>query len=147
MTDESVVIFSQLEQLQREGYVIWRGHVTDTMVQQLRKRMMRLMTSLQKNYDVIEDNFDIDNDKWNLVRFPRIGLGKHNLHFDPFESIHHQYLNNFCEQCYLPTFLSQYTKTPMKLRETGISVTRPYMNGRHGDGMEWHSDGSKGKIT
>ena len=48
-------------------------------------------------------------DELHIVRLPRIGRGKHNVHLDPYESDEHQAVCAVMDACNIPTLLSQHT--------------------------------------
>eukprot|EP01038_Epipyxis_sp_PR26KG_P012079 gene12079-16164_t len=130
---------------------------------QLKTSFLSLKKYLIQKYDFIEDEFTLSNsemNKLNIVRLPRIGRGKHNIHFDPEFSIHHDSAANFADVAGFSLRLSQHTGKVCTLRETGISLTRPAVdetlnkslkhvsdNSNYGEGMEWHSDGAEGEFT
>ena len=113
-----------------------------------------LIDFLISRYDDVEDAFcDIDLERNNIIRMPRIGNGKHNIHFDPHYSKQHLALNNLANDAGFDQLLSLYMGKSCNLRETGISITSPVRrrspnsNPIPGEGMEWHSDGSRGEAT
>jgi len=128
----------------------------------------KLIQDLIKNYDNINDEFNINLDHYNITRLPRIGnnsllymlnnfitylltkflgSGKHNIHFDQYESKYHEKLNEISQIYELENLLSIYHDKKCVLRETGISITHPVIDGVSGEGMEYHSDGSLGENT
>lgn len=77
-------------------------------------------------YDISADEFDGFNlEEHHIVRLPRIGNGKHNVHFDPEFSPEHEALSRLIEQSVVLPYLSFYMGKRCSLRETGMSVTRP----------------------
>eukprot|EP01036_Dinobryon_divergens_P026100 gene26100-34708_t len=114
-----------------------------------------MVAYLISRYDAIEDTFDdLDMQAYEIVRIPRIGNGKHNVHFDPQFSEQHGVLQQLAAEAGFAQLLSTYMGKQCSLRETGISVTRPILidhkrSTTHipGEGMEWHSDGSRGEAT
>jgi hypothetical protein len=130
-----------------------------------------------KRYDRDEDVFILDTheslEDLDIVRLPRIGRGKHNVHFDADTSSQHRAMVAYAEAKGIGELLSRYHPHQHRftLRETGLSLTRPstssssrgtvsnppgdYNDGddyddneyEHGEGMEWHSDGSAGECT
>ena len=132
----------------------------------------RMVTYLTSHYDETEDIFDeIDMQAYEIVRLPRIGNGKHNVHFDPLFSKQHKVLQRLAAEASFDELLSKYMGKQCSLRETGISITRPMRIDHNsscssvastscidpsqplphhcipGEGMEWHSDGSRGEAT
>ena len=139
------VNFQQLQQL---GYVILRECISETDQLVLRATFQKLLQSIRLNYDMADDNFEsLNKEGWSITRLPRIGNGKHNVHFDAFESEHHAVLAEVVHSCGIMHLLREYLGDSVQLRETGLSVTRPSINGMAGEGMEWHSDGSAGECT
>lgn len=89
--------------------------------------MQPFVKKLISSYDHGEDEFsDIDQDMMNIVRMPRIGRGKHNIHFDPETSPQHAVLAELAQNAHFSDLLTQHMGTPCTLRESGISMTRPY---------------------
>lgn len=82
-----------------------------------------------------------------IVRLPRIGNGKHNIHFDPIDSEYHHLLQHLATMSRFNHMLSRIGQKDCVLRETGISATRPMIQSVAGEGMEWHSDGAAGEYT
>lgn len=134
--------------LQNQGFFIWRNQSVIQLCQQLSNSFKTFQLAVRHAYDELDDNFDaLDVDKYNIVRLPRIGHGKHNVHFDAYESRYHKLLVDFIKESSLDNVLTACMRREMHLRETGMSVTRPLINGVAGEGMEWHSDGSEGECT
>lgn len=136
------------------GCVICEGIVGSITEKDVNISLNPLIKHLIHHYDVTDDSFsDIDQEHLNITRMPRIGNGKHNIHFDPQFSVQHSQLQKLTERANLDKILSNYMGKECSLRETGISITRPTMKlGAEslqvaGEGMEWHSDGSKGEAT
>ena len=48
-------------------------------------------------------------DALHIVRLPRIGRGKHNVHLDPYDSDEHQAVCAVIDACNIPHMLSQHT--------------------------------------
>lgn len=142
------------------------------------KSLQSIVKRLIASYDEVDDEFcDIDQEALHIVRRPRIGRGKHNIHFDPLESPQHAALEKLAADSHFSGLLSKYMGAHCSLRESGISITRPYQarrvstNGTQtgamdkndnvegseqeeemedpqaGEGMEWHSDGARGEAT
>jgi len=173
----------------RCGCCVWRDLVDDDTRQKTREVLLPIVQYLISTYDVVDDSFPgVDQEFMNIVRMPRIGRGKHNIHFDPLESPAHEALAELAKESHFAEALTEYMKqcctsymsndnkdvkceVKCVLRETGISLTRPYNENMHqysvhttavstavtaneedidvaaGEGMEWHSDGSKGEAT
>ena len=134
------------EHLQRQGYCVLEHAVSSEQRERARSSLQPLLSHFQRCYDREEDEFkDIDPNRFGIVRFPRIGKGKHNLHFDPNgESEQHNVLAELASAAGLHQLLSiSHDGKAVSLRETGVSMTAP--NG--GDGMEFHSDGPHGENT
>ena len=62
-----------------------------------------------------------------MTRFPRIGRGKHNIHFDPHESEYHDVLIELADACHISDILSYHTKKQCCIRESGLTVTHPQL--------------------
>lgn len=87
---------------------------------------------LLPSYDLSSDEFDsFDIEEHHIVRLPRIGNGKHNVHFDPEFSPEHETLSRVIEKSAVLPYLSFYMGQKCSLRETGMSVTRPSCNGHN----------------
>ena len=143
-----------------------------------RNSIKDLVSNLKSIYDETADEFsDFDMDNWRVVRTPRINPGKHNIHFDPFESEQHDALADMAAASDLENMLTDYqhqiskldisddedtndtfSNRRISLRETGLSLTAPNKSKRSersgcgdqfsfGNGMELHSDGCKGENT
>ena len=139
---------ANLLQLQQQGYVVLPDCISENDQLALRTTFQRLLLSIQNSYDVSDDGFEsLDREVWSIARLPRIGNGKHNMHFDAFESQHHAILADLVHTSGVIQLLRGYLGSSVQLRETGLSVTRPCIKGVSGDGMEWHSDGSEGECT
>ena len=54
-----------------------------------------------------------------------IYTGKHNIHFDPYESNQHKALVNMIIEAKITDLLSAFSKKTCTVRETGFSMTRP----------------------
>ena len=135
-------------QLHLQGFLIWGEHFNNSSLIKLNDGFDELMNELKSHYDMTDDSFEsFDREFWNVSRLPRIGDGKHNVHFDIFESHHHGLLTEFIHDCGLLHLLQAYLGCKVQLRETGLSVTRPMVGKSSGEGMEWHSDGSAGEYT
>lgn len=107
-----------------------------------------LVRHLQHAYDVDDDSFNnVDFEDWGIVRLPRIGNGKHNIHFDGYNSPQHLALARMAKEAGIDSLLSTYQGKDTQLRETGLSMTCPSNGVQHGEGMELHSDGPRGENT
>jgi ectoine hydroxylase-related dioxygenase (phytanoyl-CoA dioxygenase family) len=82
-----------------------------------------------------------------VLRSPRIGRGKHNVHFDAYGSACHSAMARLAAEGHFEELFSAYQATECSLSETGVSLTQPRMRGVCGEGMEWHSDGGEGACT
>ena len=51
--------------------------------------------------------------------------GKHNVHFDPYESTEHTAVIQLLESVNLTALLSTHTGKTCTVRETGLSLTKP----------------------
>ncbi|RYH32308.1 hypothetical protein EON65_00820 [archaeon] len=147
--------------LERFGFCI----CPDIIDKELAKRTWSVLNVLVKKlvaaYDSIEDEFvDIDQEEFCITRMPRIGRGKHNIHFDPILSVQHEAVAELASQSLFADILSNYSGKSYSLRESGFSLTRPTLESMEnstaslqrsslyaGEGMEWHSDGSAGEAT
>lgn len=121
-------------------------------LQVARKALQPLITTLRACYDPVSDEFSCDLESLGLVRLPRIGRGKHNVHLDPYDSDVHAALADLLTQIGIPALLTRCTGKACSVRETGFSMTSPHFTapggaGIAGEGMEWHSDGSAGEYT
>ena len=144
----SNALLIHLQSLQKEGFVILQEFISENDQLALRTAFHKLLSSIQTNYDPTDDSFEtLNKEVWNITRLPRIGNGKHNIHFDAFESQHHAILAEFVQTSGVLHLLQTYLEGTVQLRETGLSATRPFLNGVSGEGMEWHSDGSAGECT
>lgn len=133
-----------LNSLHHQGYCILRNSMPENCFISTISSLRPLIAHAIHCYDNHEDEFvGVDTDRFNIVRFPRIGHGKHNCHFDSHCSEQHEALANLAAAAGIETLLTAYHDKAAHLRETGISLTSP--NG--GDGMEWHSDGGAGENT
>lgn len=161
--------------LRVHGLCTWSGLVSEESKNSALKVLQPFVWKLIASYDHVEDEFsDIDQEAMHIVRMPRIGRGKHNIHFDPEESPQHAAVADVARKAHFAELLSNYMGSPCTLRESGISMTRPYnanvqpktiapleqVDGKYaklytdengdvaaGEGMEWHSDGPKGEFT
>ena len=175
----SVNIDSFVKRVQCNGFSILRidGIISKETRFMAVSAISRMVAYLTSRYDATEDSFDdLDMQAYEIVRIPRIGNGKHNVHFDPQFSKQHGALQQLATEAGFAQLLSVYMGKQCSLRETGISVTRPMLMDHQistssssssggsggggssssgftgptyipGEGMEWHSDGSRGEAT
>jgi hypothetical protein len=144
------------------GFCIFQNIFSTKLLEKARKSLLKFANSLISRYDFGYDEFDdIDTEFYNITRMPRIGKGKHNIHFDPEFSSQHAFLVEMIEESKMLDMLSLISQKTCSLRETGMSLTCPKHtsvsfsgdngNGSNltvaGEGMEWHSDGAKGEYT
>jgi ectoine hydroxylase-related dioxygenase (phytanoyl-CoA dioxygenase family) len=152
--------------LTKFGCCVIEEILPDSTIKKVRKELNLFSRQLISKYDRNEDEFEsVDTDEMNITRMPRIGKGKHNIHFCPEMSNHHQLLVALASEAHFSDILSFYMSKKCTLRETGISLTRPAqaVSGVDvddhdcdlmceegvvaGEGMEWHSDGAEGEAT
>jgi len=157
---------SFLKSMRLHGLCTWAGLVSADNKKNALNTLRPIIRKLIASYDEVDDEFsNIDQEELNIVRMPRIGRGKHNIHFDPLESPQHAALEKLAAESHFSELLSTYMSAHCSLRESGISITRPYNPSRSfasandttegdapedtkaGEGMEWHSDGPKGEST
>jgi hypothetical protein len=130
--------------LDEDGFVVLRSAVHEASLAKAEQALKPLLQYFLSHYDEVEDEFcDIDADKMSIVRYPRIGKGRHNVHHDPLTSRQHAALADLAESAQVPALLTRYHGKPTFLRETGFSVTSP----NSAEGMEFHSDGPRGENT
>ena len=162
-----------LKSMRLHGLCTWSGLISGDNKASALKTLQPLVRKLISSYDEVDDEFcNIDQEEMCITRMPRIGRGKHNIHFDPLESPQHAALAKLASESHFSELLSKYMGAHCSLRESGISITRPYQPNRSafahddqasgserqpgqeqfvdakaGEGMEWHSDGPKGEAT
>lgn len=146
------VISDIQQQYERDGFCIFRNLFHHTHMERARKVINQIVKVLIRHYDSLEDEFQgFDREEHNIVRMPRIGRGKHNIHFDPEFSDQHQVLFQLVAEAGVLDILSSVSGGVCSLRESGMSLTRPQIDNFGtvvaGEGMEWHSDGAKGEYT
>jgi hypothetical protein len=114
------------------GFCIVQGIVPPTALLRARKVIKKFARRLIGTYDAFHDEFsDIDMDEIHITRMPRIGRGKHNIHFDAdycdAEDSEHGAAAALAAQSHFGELLSAYMGEGKvcTLRETGISLTRP----------------------
>jgi len=157
-----------VDNMRKHGFCV----LTDVVPHLIRDKAIKIISqfsnSIIAQYDYQDDSFiGVDIDHWNITRMPRIGQGKHNIHFDPYLSRQHMILSQLSTKSMFVELLSKYMNRSCSLRECGLSLTRPCIrdskyvcigNNDHdrsndssgdnaGEGMEWHSDGSNGEAT
>ena len=149
------------ENMGTNGLCICGGLAQLLEVEMAKVSLCPLIDSLISKYDILSDEFvDVEQDSLGIVRMPRIGRGKHNIHFDPYMSDQHAALERLAKESHFTEVLSAYMNADCVIRESGVSITRPSVaNGSFvtpadctnfstaGEGMEWHSDGPKGEAT
>lgn len=113
--------------IERHGYTVLENIFCDDSLARAKKTIRDFVQrQLLPCYDSLDDSFDgFDAEAQNITRMPRIGDGKHNIHFDPEFSQEHRVLADLIESSPLLSCLSHYMDAPCALRESGISVTRP----------------------
>jgi hypothetical protein len=118
------------KRLERNGYTVIRDIFDKLLLLHAKEEVKRFFSKkLLPIYDEVMDEFDgFDLETNNITRLPRIGRGKHNVHFDPEFSSCHTVLANLLESSSLLEALSYYMGGKCSLRETGLSVTRPHLN-------------------
>lgn len=140
------------QKLASSGFSVLEGALDAEKAELLWSEFENILISITSSYSFVDDEFDLDNSRLGIVRLPRIGNGKHNVHFDPFSSHHHGILKDAAREMQLCVILTKYLQRECILRETGLSLTRPAVrenesNVSIGEGMEWHSDGAEGECT
>lgn len=143
------------QRLQKYGLCVFNGIVEQQTQITAKRGLHSLVERLLKHYDFVADEFSgVDMEDLCVVRMPRIGRGKHNIHFDPFLPGTHNTLADLAEESSFSKILSSYMRKECSIREYGISMTRPYYSSSStdpstapGEGMEWHSDGARGEAT
>ena len=131
--------YKDVEHLREFGFVLSpkRGKETSFLSSSEKRLFEEFLLTLQRHYDAVDDSFGhhLDLEAFQLTRLPRIGRGKHNVHFDAMESPLHQILAAFSAARGIEALLSRYLHKDVALRETGLSVTRPCLEGDPGEGM------------
>jgi hypothetical protein len=117
-------IFSQ--SIRRHGMCFVPDIVPEKTRDQTWSVVRKFTKNLLSHYDDSHDEFaGFDAEENNIVRMPRIGRGKHNIHFDPeFSPVHHA-IAQLAKDSHFSEFLSYHLKIPVTLRETGLTMTRP----------------------
>eukprot|EP01039_Chlorochromonas_danica_P002142 gene2142-2336_t len=147
---------------QKHGFCVFKDLFTPERLRSTWSVVSKLSRHLIASYDSVADEFvDIDQDELCITRMPRIGRGKHNIHFDPQFSPQHEALATMVKEGGILDLLTNYLGKQFSLRETGFTMTRPMVPEvleekeavtederelYHG-GMEWHSDGALGEVT
>jgi hypothetical protein len=120
-------IFSQM--ISKHGLCVMDDIVPDDVREKTWKCVRKFANMLLSYYDESQDEFmDFDMEQYNIVRMPRIGRGKHNIHFDPEFSEQHRIIAELAQASHFSEFLSAYMNKPCTLRETGLTMTRPINN-------------------
>lgn len=115
--------------MRQHGLAVWKDLVSDEMRKNALQVIKPFVRHLLTCYDEVDDEFaNVDQEEMNIVRMPRIGRGKHNIHFDPEFSEQHKVLDKLARQSHLAEVLSHYMNAPCSIRESGMSMTRPYNN-------------------
>jgi hypothetical protein len=118
-----------LKNMRLHGLTTWGGLVPEEMRLKALKVLRPFLRKMIQAYDPLDDEFsNIDQEEMNIVRMPRIGRGKHNIHFDPQFSEQHQVLAELAAESHFAELLTSYMQAPCSIRESGISMTRPYDN-------------------
>ncbi len=125
------------------GYSKWNAHkfsqiisrhgmcvMNDIVSEEIREKTWHCVNNFVKillvHYDEAQDEFmNFDLEHHNIVRMPRIGRGKHNIHFDSEFSEQHQAIAQLAWESHFSEFLTAYMNKPCTLRETGLTMTRP----------------------
>ena len=142
--DGKYLCASFARKMQQYGSCILRDVVSEDVAVEATVNLTPLVNALCAMYDAAGDEFEgVDLEALGIVRLPRIGRGKHNVHLDPYESDCHAALVRLLEASGICALLSEWTGKTCSVRETGFSLT----TARGGEGMEWHSDGSEGEYT
>jgi hypothetical protein len=118
-----------LKNMRLHGLTTWGGLVPEDMRLKALKVLRPFIRKMIQAYDPLDDEFcGIDQEEMNIVRMPRIGRGKHNIHFDPQFSEQHQALAELAAESHFAELLTSYMRASCSIRESGISMTRPYDN-------------------
>jgi hypothetical protein len=159
MNEDSYVLDNLISGFSRNlslhGCCILRGEGLRDAMKRAKAVLKPIISQLKSCYDYHNDEFTglSDDEKGleelNLVRLPRIGRGKHNIHFDPFESDCHRALVDLAERAGLTQMLTchanstsvsiancrvndvdeadgdEVVRKVCSIRETGMSMTRP----------------------
>jgi hypothetical protein len=112
--------------IEQHGFCICKHLISNEVISKTWKVLSKLSRRLIKLYDFVEDQFDgVDQEELCITRMPRIGKGKHNIHFEPQFSPQHEALVNLARVGAFADILSHYSNRQYSLRETGFSLTRP----------------------
>ena len=121
--------FRFLKQMRLHGLSTWSNLVPEEARLNAFNIIKPFRNMLIRSYDPNEDEFTgIDQEDLNIVRMPRIGRGKHNIHFDPQFSDQHKALEELAHASHFAELLTSYMGSPCSIRESGITITRPYDN-------------------
>lgn len=113
--------------INRFGCCVLKDVVPDESRKAAWKSVKKFVKYLLSHYDPVQDEFtDFDQEENNIVRMPRIGRGKHNIHFDPEFSLQHKVLEQLTFDSHFSELLTTYMGKKCTLRETGLTVTRPF---------------------
>lgn len=96
-------------------------------LREARKAVKSLIDTLLASYCSVSDDFDVGStemDEKGITRMPRIGKGKHNIHFCSDTSPQHDALARLADRGSFQHLLSVNGRTAA-LRETGVTITRP----------------------
>lgn len=116
-----------LKNMRLHGLTTWSGLVPEELRVKALKVLKPFVNQLIRAYDRLDDEFcDIDQEEMNIVRMPRIGRGKHNIHFDPQFSEQHKVLAELATESHFADVLTAYMQAPCSIRESGVTMTRPY---------------------
>lgn len=86
----------------------------------LRESLMPVVAKLVSTYSIHDDEFEnFDSNEWDISRMPRVGRGKHNIHFDVHTSCQHKAVCDVVSGLKIPQVLG------CVIRETGLTMTCP----------------------
>lgn len=128
--------------IKKYGCAVVSNIIQSDALSKTQARLFPVMDAIRKGYDFERDKVLLNNRQWGVVRQPPVGVGKTNVHFDPFNSDIHSAMQALAVEGKFEMILSKYSGGTVQLSECGLSVTRP-----GGDGMEWHADGLRGEMT
>jgi len=73
-----------LKSMRLHGLCTWSGLISVDNKASALKTLQPLVRKLIASYDEVDDEFsNIDQEELFITRMPRIGRGKHNIHFEP----------------------------------------------------------------
>lgn len=123
-------LFSQ--NIAKHGLCVMNDIVPEQIREKTWNSVKKFAKVLLSHYDEAQDEFmDFNMEEHNIVRMPRIGRGKHNIHFDPEFSQQHRAIAELAQASHFSDFLTAYMKKPCTLRETGLTMTRPINTDSH----------------